>query len=65
MKERNGAPESERLPAESSTTRPTETMALTSYPAAGIKHMKGKLGKAFRRCRGLVRLNSEKDDSEG
>ncbi len=65
VKERNRARESERLPAESSTTRPTEMMALTSYPAAGIKHMKGKLGKALRRCRGLVRFNSKKNDSEG
>ena len=63
--DRVGVKESERLPAESSTIESTKMRALTSLsPAAGIEHVKGKLGKAFRRCKGLVGLNSEKDDSE-
>jgi hypothetical protein len=57
--------ESRRLPSESSTGRATGKIALSSLsPAAGIKHIKGKLGKAFRRCKGLVGFNAEEDESE-
>jgi hypothetical protein len=57
--------ESEQLPAGSPSMKFGEAITLTSISSsAGFKHMTGKLGKAFRRSKGLVGLNSEKHESK-
>jgi hypothetical protein len=59
------AGESEPMPTKSLPIKSTRGIGLASLAAAaGIEQLKGKLGKALRRCKGLIRHNSEKEDSE-